>query len=78
MVDAMAKAADHLVTTGHGMFARFQVLGTRYLVAGYGGLRLGEQLGLRAVDAFLDEGVPVNGSWTQPRGAGSPPFRGPV
>lgn len=78
MVDAMARAADHLVTTEHGMFARFQFLGTRYRVAGYGGLRLGEQLGLRAVDVFLDEGVSVNGSWTQPRGADSPPFRGPV
>lgn len=79
MVDAMAKAADHLVATGHQNFARFQYLATRYRVAGYGGLRLSEQLGLRAIDVYLDEGsVFVNGTWTQPRGKDSPPFRGPV
>lgn len=79
MVDAMARAADHLVATEYSQFARFQFLGTRCRVAGYGGLRLGEQLGLRAVDVYLDEGcVFVNGSWIQPRGADSPPFRGPV
>lgn len=79
MVDAMASAADHLVATEYQMFARFPFLGSRYRVAGYGGLRLGEQLGMRAVDVYLDEGsIFVNGSWTQPRGADSPPFRGPV
>lgn len=79
MVDAMAKAADHLVSTEYQNFARFPYLGTRYRVAGYGGLRLSEQLGLRAVDVYLDDGcIFVNGSWTQPRGADSAPFRGPV
>jgi hypothetical protein len=79
MVDAMACAADHLVAAGHQEFGRFPFLGARYRVAGYGGLRLGEQLGLRAIDVYLDEGnVSVNGSWTQPRAADSPAFRGPV
>ncbi|MFE4001472.1 hypothetical protein ACFX43_22085 [Nocardioides sp. YIM B13467] len=79
MVDAMADAADNLVLSKYQMFARFPFLGTRYRVAGYGGLRLGEQLGLRAVDVYFDEGcIFVNGSWTQPRSQDSPPFRGPV
>ena len=79
MVEGMARAADHLVEISYQEFARFPFLGTRYRVAGYGGLRLGEQLGLRAVDVYLDEGnLSVNGSWTQPRTIDAPAFRGPV
>ncbi|MHB2023231.1 MAG: hypothetical protein ACYCO3_07880 [Mycobacteriales bacterium] len=78
-VDAIAAAADHLTVTGSAELRRLPLLGTQIRVAGYGGLRLGEQLGLRAVDVFLDRGViSINGSWTQPRLADCPPFRGPV
>jgi hypothetical protein len=46
-------------------------------VAGFGGLRLGEQNALRAIDVFFDRGyVHVNGSWITPRGQLG--FRGPV
>ena len=79
MVDAAASAADRLVAEEYQSFARFPLLGTMYRVAGYGGLRLGEQLGLRAWDIYFDRGViEVNGSWTQPRAKDSAPFRGPV
>jgi hypothetical protein len=78
-VDAMATAADHLTIHGSDELRRLPLLGTQIRVAGYGGLRLGEQLGLRAIDVFLDRGVvSINASWTQPRFADSPPFRGPV
>jgi len=78
-VDAMAAAADHLSIHGSEELRRLPLLGTQIRVAGYGGLRLGEQLGLRAIDIFLDRGVvSINASWTQPRLADCPPFRGPV
>jgi hypothetical protein len=78
-VDAIAAAADHLTEYGPEQLRRLPLLGTQIRVAGYGGLRLGEQLGLRAIDVFFDRGVvSINGSWTQPRIADSPPFRGPV
>ena len=78
-VDAMAQAADRLTSSGPVELQRLPLMGTQIRVAGYAGLRLGEQLGLRAVDVFLDRGVvSVNGSWTQPRQRDSAPFRGPV
>lgn len=78
-VDAIASAADHLAAHGPEEIRRLPLLGTQIRVAGYSGLRLGEQLGLRAVDVFLDRSVvSVSGSWTQPRLSDSPPFRGPV
>ena len=78
-VDAMAVAADHLSQHGPVELRRLPLLGTQIRVAGYAGLRLGEQLGLRAVDVFFDRGVvSINGSWTQPRLADAKAFRGPV
>lgn len=81
-VDAMARAADHLSAHGEGInerVCRLPGMGTMTRVGGYGGLRSGEQFGLRAVDLFLSDGwVYVNGSWTQPRAEDSGPFRGPV
>lgn len=78
-VDAMAAAADHLTTQGPEQLRRLPLFGLEIRVAGYGGLRLGEQNGLRAVDFDFEHGlVDVNGSWTQPRAKDSPPFRGPV
>jgi hypothetical protein len=56
---------------------RLPLFGTKIRVAGFGGLRLGEQNALRAIDVFFDHGyVHVNGAWITPRGA--PGFRGPV
>ncbi len=56
---------------------RLPLFGTKIRVAGFGGLRLGEQNALRAIDVFFDRGyVHVNGSWITPRAA--PGFRGPV
>ena len=53
------------------------LMGSKIRVAGFGGLRLGEQNGLRAIDMFYDRGfVHVNGSWTTPRHAEG--FRGTV
>ncbi|GAA4380721.1 hypothetical protein [Nocardioides caricicola] len=79
MVDAMAAAAEKLVADGYQSFARLPYLGTKYRVAGYGGLRSGEQNALRAWDVYFDEGwVFVTGSWTQPRRDKKPAFRGPV
>ena len=50
---------------------RLPLFGTKIRVAGFGGLRLGEQNGLRAIDVFFDRGyVHVNGSWITPREAG--------
>ena len=78
-VDAMAVAADHLTSHGPGELRRLPMLGTQIRVAAYAGLRLGEQLGLRAIDVFFDRGVvSINGSWTQPRLADAQAFRGPV
>jgi hypothetical protein len=56
---------------------RLPLFGTKIRVAGFGGLRLGEQNGLRAIDVGVEHGyVHVNGSWITPRKA--PGFRGPV
>jgi len=78
-VDAMAVAADELTRSGPVEVRRLPLLGLQIRVAAYGGLRLGEQLGLRAIDVHFDRGVvSVNGSWTQPRALDSNPFRGPV
>lgn len=78
-VDAMANAADHLAVHGPEEARRLPLLGPQIRVAGYGGLRLGEQLGLRAIDLFPDRGVvSVSGSWTQPRVIDGSSFRGPV
>ncbi len=42
---------------------RLPLFGTKIRVAGFGGLRLGEQNALRAIDVFFDHGyVDVNGS----------------
>lgn len=78
-VEAMAGAADQLVRSGPQELRRLPLLGTQIRLAGYGGLRLGEQFALRAIDVFFDRGlVSVSGSWTQPRERDCPPFRGPV
>jgi len=46
-------------------------------IRGFGGLRLGEQNGLRAIDLFFYRGyAQVNGAWVMPRK--SPGYRGPV
>lgn len=56
---------------------RLPLFGTKIRVAGFGGLRLGAQNALRAIDVFFDRGyVLVNGAWICPRG--EPGFRGPV
>lgn len=79
LVDAMAAAADHLSQHGPEEIRRIPLLGTQIRVAGYAGLRLGEQLGLRAIDVFFDRGVvSINGSWTQPRLTDAKAFRGPI
>ena len=78
-VRAMADAADTLCGpdgTDPSM-TRLPLFGTKIRVAGFGGLRLGEQNALRAVDVFFEHGyVHINGSWITPRKA--PGFRGPV
>lgn len=78
-VRAMAAAAD-LLCGPEGtdpLLTRLPLFGTKIRVAGFGGLRLGEQNALRAIDLFFDRGyVQVNGSWTMPRRF--PGFRGPV
>ncbi|UMG91510.1 hypothetical protein [Nocardioides sp. TF02-7] len=78
-VKAMAAAADKLCGSDgiDPLMTRLPLFGTKIRVAGFGGLRLGEQNALRAIDVFLDHGyVHVNGSWITPRGAAG--FRGPV
>ena len=78
-VRAMADAADKLCGPEgtDPQMNRLPLFGTKIRVAGFGGLRLGEQNGLRAVDVFFEEGyVLVNGSWITPRRAAG--FRGPV
>ncbi|UDY22921.1 hypothetical protein [Nocardioides sp. Kera G14] len=78
-VRAMAAGADALCGPDgtDPLMTRLLLFGTKIRVAGFGGLRLSEQNGLRAIDVFFDRGyVHVNGSWTTPRN--SPGFRGPV
>ncbi|MFD1506062.1 hypothetical protein ACFSBG_10310 [Georgenia yuyongxinii] len=78
-VKAMAAAADELCGPDgtDPQMTRLPLLGTKIRVAGFGGLRLGEQNALRAIDVFFDRGyVLVNGSWITPRGQAG--FRGPV
>ena len=59
------------------LLTRLPLFGTKIRVAGFGGLRLGEQNGLRAIDVFFERGyVQVNGSWITPRHSDG--FRGPV
>lgn len=57
-VRAMADAAD-LLCGPEGtdpLMTRLPLFGTKIRVAGFGGLRLGEQNGLRAIDVFFDRG----------------------
>ncbi|HET6154044.1 MAG TPA: hypothetical protein VFE15_13910 [Marmoricola sp.] len=78
-VTAMAAGADALCGPGgtDPLMTRLPLFGTKIRIAAYGGLRLSEQNGLRAIDVFFDHGyVQVNGSWITPRRA--PGFRGPV
>ncbi|WP_211754603.1 hypothetical protein [Nocardioides gansuensis] len=78
-VNAMAAAADALCGPEgtDARLTRLPLFGTKIRVAGFGGLRLGEQNGLRAIDVFFERGyVHVNGSWITPRGQAG--FRGPV
>jgi hypothetical protein len=78
-VKAMADAADKLCGPDgtDPLLTRLPLFGTKIRVAGFGGLRLGEQNALRAIDVFFEHGyVHVNGSWITPRGAAG--FRGPV
>ena len=78
-VKAMAAAADKLCGPEgtDPLMTRLPLFGTKIRVAGFGGLRLGEQNALRAIDVFFDRGyVHVNGSWITPRGSAG--FRGPV
>ena len=78
-VKAMAAAAD-LLCGPEGtdpLMTRLPLFGAKIRVAGFGGLRLGEQNALRAIDVFFDRGyVHVNGSWITPRRQAG--FRGPV
>ena len=65
-VKAMADAADKLCGPEgtDPLLTRLPLFGTKIRVAGFGGLRLGEQNALRAIDVFFDHGyVHVNGSW---------------
>jgi len=78
-VKAMAGAADLLCGADgtNPLLTRLPLFGTKIRVAGFGGLRLGEQNGLRAIDVFFERGyVQVNGSWITPRHSDG--FRGPV
>ena len=78
-VNAMADAADKLCGPEgtDPLLTRLPLFGTKIRVTGFGGLRLGEQNGLRAIDVFFKRGyVQVNGSWVTSRH--SPGFAGPV
>ena len=78
-VRAMAAAADKLCGPEgtDPLMTRLPLFGTKIRVAGFGGLRLGEQNALRAIDVFFERGyVHVNGSWITPRRQAG--FRGPV
>jgi len=75
----MADAANQLCGPDgtDPLLTRLPLFGTKIRVAGFGGLRLGEQNALRAIDVLFDHGyVHVNGPWITPRGAAG--FRGPV
>ena len=75
----MADAADKLCGPmgTDPLMTRLPLFGTKIRVAGFGGLRLGEQNALRAIDVFFDRGyIHINGSWIAPRGQAG--FRGPV
>lgn len=78
-VRAMADAADQLCgrRSLDTALTRLPLFGTKIRVGGFGGLRLGEQNGLRAIDLFFDRGYAhVNGSWVTPRRQAG--YRGPV
>jgi hypothetical protein len=78
-VKALATAADTLCGPEgtDPLMTRLPLFGTKIRVAGFGGLRLGEQNALRAIDVFFERGyVHVNGSWITPRRQSG--FRGPV
>lgn len=78
-VKALAAAADKLCGPDgtDPLMTRLPLFGTKIRVAGFGGLRLGEQNALRAIDVYFEHGyVFVNGSWITPRGQAG--FRGPV
>jgi hypothetical protein len=78
-VRAMADAADKLCGPegDDDLLKRLPLFGSKIRVGGFGGLRLGEQNGLRAIDLFFDRGYAhVNGAWVTPRN--SPGYRGPV
>jgi len=78
-VRALAAAADKLCGPEgtDPLMTRLPLFGAKIRVGGFGGLRLGEQNALRAIDVFFDRGyVHVNGSWITPRR--EPGFRGPV
>lgn len=65
-VKAMASAADGLCGPEgtNPLMARLPLFGTKIRVAGFGGLSLGEQNALRAIDVLFEQGyVHVNGSW---------------
>jgi hypothetical protein len=78
-IRAMADAADKLCGPDgdDAALTRLPLFGAKIRVAGFGGLRLGEQNGLRAIDLFFDRGYAhVNGSWVTPRNQAG--YRGPV
>lgn len=82
MLCAMADAADQLSVSGSGVeepVRRLPLFGTKIRIAGYAGLRLGEQNALRPIDVYFESNrVFVNGSWTHPRQQDQACFRGPV
>lgn len=74
-MEAMAAAADKLCGPEgtDPLMTRLALFGTKIRVAGFGGLRLGEQNALRAIDVFFEHGyVHVNGSWIPTQGARLP------
>jgi hypothetical protein len=78
-VKAMAAAADKLCAPEgtDPLMTRLPLFGTKFRVAGYGGLRLGEQNALRAIDVFFDRGY-VHVKWhvDHPSGSGWVPWPG--
>lgn len=69
---ALAASADRLCGSEgpDPLMTRLPLFGTKIRVAGFGGLRLGEQNALRAIDVFFEhEYVHVNGAWVTPRKA---------
>ncbi len=78
-VRAIADAADRLCgpAGSDASLRRLPRFGAKIRIAGFGGLRLGEQNGLRAIDLLFDRGYAhVNGSWVTPRNQAG--YRGPV